>query len=249
MNHPYQTIAESAGAFWPQRAARIAGVLYVIIIILGAFAELAVRQRFVVANDPGATASNILANLQLFRLGFAAEVLGAIVIVPLIVLLYELLKVVNRRVALLAVLFSTIGTAIQALALLGHFAPIVLLTRGAAMGVDMRLLQAQAYMALQLQGIGYAIALALFGGTMLARGYLIVRSAIVPRVIGAVMMIEGVAYWANSFVDFLVPGLASTVLGILMVTAVAEVALALWLLVMGVNVNRWYEWRQRPQAV
>jgi hypothetical protein len=106
-------------------------------------------------------------------------------------------------------------------------------------------LRAQAYMALQLQGIGYAIALAFFGGTMLARGYLIVRATFLPRVIGVFLMIEGVAYFANSFVDFLAPGLASGVLAILMVTALAEVARCLWLLVLGVNVARWREQRIR----
>jgi hypothetical protein len=52
-------------------------------------------------------------------------------------------------------------------------------------------------------------------------------------------MVEGVAYWVNTFVTFLAPGLATTVLAILMATALAEVALCLWLLVMGVNVQRW----------
>ena len=154
-------------------------------------------------------------------------------------LLYELLRGVNQRVALLALLFSLIGTAIQSVALIGHFAPLTLLKRGAALGVDVPLLEAQAYMAMQLQGIGYAIALVFFGGTMMARGYLIWRSAVVPRWIGALLMVEGIAYWVNTFVTLLAPDLATTVLAILMATALAEVALCLWLLVMGVNVQRW----------
>ena len=96
------------------------------------------------------------------------------------------------------------------------------------------------------QSIGFAVALAFFGGTMLCRGYLIVRSAIVPRAIGVALLIEGVAYWANSFVDFVAPGFGGAVLQILMVTGLAEVALCLWLLVMGVNVTRWLELRSRP---
>jgi hypothetical protein len=133
---------------------------------------------------------------------------------------------------------------VQSVALLGHFAPLILLKRGAALGVAPDLLQAQAYMALQLQGIGYAIALVFFGGTMLARGYLILRGTFLPRVIGVFLMIEGVAYLANSFVDFIAPGLAASFLAILMVTALAEVVLCLWLLVMGVNVTKWQEQRR-----
>lgn len=229
--------------FWPQRAARLSGLLYLVVIAGGVIAELFVRERFLVAGDPVATANNILANERLFRWGFASDLIAGLCVVPLIYLLYELLKDGNRHVARTTIFFSLVGTAVQSTALLGHFAPLILLKRGVALGVPIDLLRAQTYMALQLQGIGYAVALAFFGGTMLFRGYLIVRSAIVPRAIGVALMIEGVAYWVNSFVDFVAPGFAGAVLQILMVTALAEVALCLWLLVMGVNVGRWQELR------
>jgi len=96
-------------------------------------------------------------------------------------------------------------------------------------------------MALQLQGIGYAIALAFFGGTMLSRGYLILHARFVPRFIGALLMIEGICYLANSLADFVAPEIASTVLAVLMVSGLAEVVLCVWLLVMGVNEQRWKE--------
>jgi hypothetical protein len=230
--------------FWPQRAARLSGVLYLVIIVAGGFAELGVRARFLVARNPAATAANIIANEQLFRLGFAADILAGLCVVPLIYLLYELLKDANRHVARTTIFFSLVGTAVQTSALLGHFAPLILLRRGVEFGVPADLLRAQAYMALQLQSIGYATALVFFGGTMLFRGYLIVRSAIVPRFIGVMLMIEGVAYWANSFVDFVAPGLADAALQILMATALAEVILCLWLLIPGVRVERWLELRR-----
>ena len=233
------TATRADSGFWPQRAARLAGFLYLLVIIGGGVAEVAVRTRLVVVNNAVATAQAIRAHEQLFRWGLAADLFGVLCVVPLILLLYELLRGVNQRVALLALLFSLIGTAIQSVALIGHFAPLTLLKRGAALGVDVPLLEAQAYMAMQLQGIGYAIALVFFGGTMMARGYLIWRSAVVPRWIGALLMVEGIAYWVNTFVTLLAPDLATTVLGILMATALAEVALCLWLLVMGVNVQRW----------
>jgi hypothetical protein len=225
--------------FWPQRAARLSGLLYLAIIVGGTIAELVVRQRFLVAGDAVATAKNILGNEQLYRWGFAADLVAGICVIPLIYLLYELLKDGNRHVARTAIFFSLVGTAVQSASLLGHFAPLILLTRGGTLGVPIDLLRAQAYMALQLQSTGYAIALVFFGGTMLCRGYLIVRSAILPRAIGVALMIEGVAYWANSFVDFVAPGFAQSALQILMVTGLAEVVLCLWLLVMGVNVGRW----------
>ena len=81
----------------------------------------------------------------------------------------------------------------------------------------------------------------MFGGTMLARGYLIFRSSFLPRIIGVLLAIEGVCYLANSFADFLAPEIAATVLAFLMVSGLAEVFLWLWLLLMGVNDQRWKE--------
>jgi len=225
--------------FSPQLYARIAGALYLIVIVGGTVAELVVRERLVVANDAVTTANNILANERLFRWGFSADLIALLCVVPLILLLYELLKVVNARVALMAVFFSLVGSAVQSAALLGHFAPLVLLKKGHDLGIDQEVLQAQTYMALQLQGIGYAMALAFFGGTMIARGYLILHATFIPRILGFFLVIEGLAYLANSFVDFLAPGLASTVLALLMATGLAEVALCLWLLIRGVNVAKW----------
>lgn len=227
--------------FRPQLYARLAGLLYLIVIVGGGFAEIFVRQRLVVANDAVATANNILTHEQLFRSGFAADLIAGLCVMPLILLLYELLKVVNRRVALLAVFFSLVGSAVQSAALLGHFAPVILLKRGPALGVNTELLQAQAYMALQLQSIGYAVALAFFGGTMLVRGYLVFRSGFLPWIIGVFLAIEGVCYWANSFVDFLAPGFAASILAVLMVAGLAEVILCLWLLLKGVDVPKWWE--------
>jgi len=230
-------------SFWPQRAARLSGLLYLVVIVGGVISELVVRERFRVADDAVATADNILANERLFRWGFASDVIAGLCVVPLIYLLYELLKDGNRHVARVAIFFSLVGISVQSAALLGHFAPLILLKRGVALGVPIELARAQAYMALQLQSIGFAVALAFFGGTMLCRGYLIVRSAIVPRAIGVALLIEGVAYWANSLVDFVAPGSAGAVLQILMAAGLAEVALCLWLLVMGVNATRWLELR------
>ncbi len=240
---------DRAAPFWPQRAARLSGVFYLVVIAGGAIAEVFVRQRFVVAGDPVATANNVLANEAWFRWGFAADLIASLCVVPLIYLLYELLKDGHRHVARTAVFFSLVGTAVQSTALLGHFAPLVLLKRGVAFGVPIDLLQAQTYMALQLQGIGYAVALAFFGGTMVCRGYLIIRSAIVPRAIGVALAIEGIAYWTNSLADFVAPTFAASALRVLMVTGLAEVALCLWLLVAGVNIRRWQELRAASGSV
>jgi len=150
--------------------------------------------------------------------------------------------------ALVALFFSLVGTAVQSTALLGHFAPLILLKRGVALGVGQELLQAQTYMALQLQGIGYAVALVFFGGTMVTRGYLVIRSSFFPRAIGMLLMAAGVCYITNSFVDFVVPAIAGYAMALLIVPGIAESSLCLWLLVKGVNVARWQEQQTGGEA-
>jgi len=92
----------------PLRLARTAGVFYVVTILGGLFAEIFVRGKMIVPNDAAATAQNILASETLFRLGFAADLVGGAAYVVVTLLLYELLKPVNRPVALLSVLFSLV---------------------------------------------------------------------------------------------------------------------------------------------
>jgi uncharacterized protein DUF4386 len=234
-----QVVKLPEGEFSPQVYARTAGFLYLLVIAGGAVAEVFVRQRLLVPRNAAATASNFLAHEQLVRWGFAADIFAGLCVLPLMLLLYELLKVVNRRVALLVVFCSLVGTAVQSTALLGHYAPLVFLTRGRDFGVNLELLQAQSYMALQLQGIGYAAGLVFFGGTMLGRGYLIVKCNFLPRIIGVLLMLAGVCYMLNSLIDFVAPAIAGYAMALLIVPGIAESSLCLWLLIKGLNVPKW----------
>src|SRR2546422_892027 len=101
-----ERIAEAS----PRLKARIAGLLYLIVIVGGIFAELFVRGRLVVHGDAAATAHNIVTHELLYRLGFAAEVFYCSCNVPLTLILYDLFKVVNKSVALLVVFFCLVGT-------------------------------------------------------------------------------------------------------------------------------------------
>jgi hypothetical protein len=225
-----------------QRKARLAGLLYVFVIVGGAFAEIFVRGRLVVHGDPAATARNILAHQLLYRMGFAVEVLYCACVVPLALIFYDLFKVVNKSIALLDVFFSLTGNTIESVSLLAHLAPILLLGGASYLrGFTPEQLQSAAYTSLQLFESGFAICLIFFGFDLLAVAYLILKSTFFPKVIGVLLAIEGVLYLVNSFADFLAPGFATRVLPLLKISAIAEVAFALWLLIRGVNVQRWME--------
>ena len=227
---------------WPQLYARIAGGLYLIVIVGGIFAEIFVRGRLVVHGNAAATAYNIQAHELLYRLGFVVEAFYCVCNVPLILILYNLFKVVNKNVALMMVFFGLVANAIEGVSLLAHLAPLVLLGGGHYLSAfTAEQLQAAAYLSVQFFEHGFAISLVFFGFDCFTMAYLIVHSKFLPRLIGVLLAIEGLGYLVNSFSLFLAPALQARIFPYFAATAVAEVALCLWLLVMGVNVQRWKE--------
>ena len=144
----------------PKLKARIAGFLYLIVIVFGAFAELGVRARLVVPGDPALTAQNIMAHQTLYRLGLAGEVFYLACNVPLTVIFYGLFKVVNQKVALLEAIFGLVSTAVEAVSLLAHYAPIVILGGASYLSAFAAAqLQAASYLSIQLFEGGFAISL------------------------------------------------------------------------------------------
>ena len=232
--------------FSPLLFARVAGFLYLIIIVGGVYAEMFVRQRVFVPNDIAATARNILLHEQAYRWGVVAQLVPLLCNMFLAVIFYAIFVIVNRHLALAVAFCSVAGSAVEAASLLMHFAPLTLLKRGARLGLDPHLLEAQAYMALNLQSIGFSIALTFFGCVCIARGYLIYRSGFFPRAIGVFLAIEGVCYLINSFGLFLAPQYAARVFDVLLISGLAEVVFCVWLLGRGLNLDKW---EQRAAAL
>ncbi len=243
-------VIDRPSAASPMVKARIAGFLYLIIIVGGIFAQLGVRDQLVVSGDAAATARNIGAHELLYRLGFAVEVFYLLCNVPLTLLLYDLFKVVNRQWALVMTCFAFVGTAVEGVSLLAHFAPLVLLGKGPYLAAfTTAQLQAAAYMSLRMFDIGFMIALSFFGFFCITLGYLILRSTFFARFIAALLFIEGGLYLANSFAHFVAPAVGARVFPFLMASGIAEVSFCAWLLLVGVNTQRWKEQAARQTAL
>jgi hypothetical protein len=224
----------------PSLKARIAGVLYLISGQAFSFSEFSVRGKLVVNNDAAATGHNILANETLYRLGFAAELLPLYLVVTFI--LYDLLRPVNRSLSQLAYVFSVVGCTISALNCLIHLVPLVVLGGlGSSTVFRPDQLQALALMSLKLSAEGLNICMVFFGFYCILIGYLIFRSTFLPRIIGVLLVIAGICYLINSFATFLAPAFAAHLYPYILIPGGAELVLAFWLLVMGVNVQRWRE--------
>jgi len=227
-----ERIAESS----PRPKARIAGVFYLLTFLTGAVAVPSFR--LVVDSDAAATANNILGHQALFRLGFAALLINVACYIGVTLLFYELFKPVNRSLSLCGAFFSLVGCAIQAVSSVFFLAPLVVLRGAQSLSIfKVEQLQAQALMFFKLYAQAYNIGLVFFGFYCLLIGYLIFRSAFLPRILGALMALAGLAW-----LTFLSPPLANYLSPYnLAVGALAELSLTLWLLVMGVNVQRWRE--------
>jgi hypothetical protein len=225
----------------PQIYARFGGALYLIIIAAGAAGELFVRGSRVESGNAAATAHNIMASPLLWRAGIAGDLVMHLCDVPLMLIFYVLLRPVNRNLALLAMLFNLTQTAVLVANKLNLLLPIFLLGDAEYLkAFTAEQLQALSYVSLRTHDNGFAVGLIFFGAACLAVGYLIIRSGYLPRTLGGLMQIAGGCYIANSFALIVSPSLSAKLFPfILLPPFVAELSMALWLLVKGVDVAKW----------
>jgi hypothetical protein len=230
-------MTERIAAASPRFQARIAGVFYLFTILARMLVEILVRNRLVVSDDAAATATNILAHEPLWRWGFAGDIIAFASYIALTALLYELFEPVNRSLSLVAAFFGLGASVVQAMSSLFHLAPLVLLGSAPYLrAFTVEQLQALALVFLKLRAAAYHnIGLVLFGLYLLLVGILILRSTFLPRILGALMVLAGLSY-----LPFLNPPLVRSLQPyILIFPAVGQISLCLWLLAMGVNVQRW----------
>jgi hypothetical protein len=230
----------------PRLKARMAGVLYILEGATSVFGQFIVLGRLVVHDDAAATAHNILANESLFWAGFASGLLAVVFHLTYTVLFYGLLKPVNSSVALLALLFSIVACTLQAMASLFPLAALRALQGGAyAKALTADQLHALALLFLQWNAQAFNVYLVFFGCWLLVIGYLIVRSTFLPRLLGVLVMLAFV-----SWLTLLAPPIANALYPFyLAFDAPGEIALVLWLLVVGLNEQRWQEQAGAAEAI
>ena len=219
--------------------ARAAGFFWLITFITGAFA-MYIGGSLVVNGNAAATAANVLGNESAFRIGVAGNLVATICYLLATILVYKLLKPVNSTLSLAAAVFSLLGCAAGAVVTLLNFAPLALLKGAAHLGVfTTEQLQALALTSFSLGMRANEVGLVFFGLHIGIVGYLILTSALVPRVLGVLLMIGGLCYVLQSFASFLAAPFATSLFPVILMPAFfAELALTLWFLVKGVKVRR-----------
>ena len=224
----------------PQLYARSGGVLYLVLIVLGFYGQ-AILGKLVVSGDASATAINIASHESLWRVGIAAEFVALVCVTALAMIYFYLLRPVSKELNLLATFLRLVGIAIEATATMNLFAALFPLGNASSLkAFTPEQLQAMTGLALRTHGYSFGLALLFFGFTFLFHGYLIFCSGYFPRVLGILIQLGGLSYLTNSFALFLAPDLANRLFpAILLPAFVGESSLCLWLLIKGVNAQKW----------
>ena len=178
----------------------------------------------------------------LSRVQIAGELILLVCAVALTLILYVLLRPVNKNLALLAVFFNIVEFPIEATSKLCLFAALFLSGNADYLkALEPHQLHALVNISLKLHDYGFGIDLVFFGFACLVYGSLLFRSGYFTKALGVLMAIAGLSYLTNSFTLILAPTYAATILPILVLALIGELSLCLWLIVKGVNVPQWNE--------
>src|SRR5438045_5493279 len=172
--------------------------MFLISFVAGSFGEFYVPTKLIVAGNAAATLSNILDHETLFRLGFAGYLLEALCDVALALVLYVLLKPVHRNLALLSAFFGLVSTALFAVCEMFFFcAPLLVKNPAFAPSFTSGQLDALVYFFVRAYSLGAGLFMVFYGSASLLRGYLIYRSGYLPRCIGVLFALLGLAFGVN----------------------------------------------------
>jgi len=218
-----------------KKTARLAGVLYLLNGVTGYFSIIYVPSKLIVSGNAAATAHNILASEQLFRLGIVSELICVVEYIFLLWFLYRLFRGVNKTLASLMVMVALVSLPVQFLNALNEVAALALLRGADFLSVfDQSQREALAMLFLKLHSDAIGLAETLWAAAMFPFGLLVYRSGFLPRFLGVLLLVAGFGYLTQSFLPLLLPSyenIANRLAGIL--TALGEPAIILWLLIMG----------------
>ena len=221
----------------PKATARMAGLMYVLLIPLGIMAMIYVPTAILVDDDIGATIANIKANEMVFRLASVAVYLTQLVNLYLVYLLYKLLSPVSKDLALAMVIFLVLAIPIAWLNELNNAAVLLLLD---SPNPSTSLIS----MFLDLHAYGINIASIFWGLWLFPMGYLVFKSTFMPKIIGILLMIGCFGYLLDAFIHFMNPDFGFSFAEVMFV---GELVMAFWLLFMGVNTEKWQQKRLEAQ--
>ena len=220
-------------------AARTAGALWLIVIV-ASIASVIGTQPLDWRADPASLTASAVHAASSIRFGFAVRFFGKICYLAVSVILYELLKPVNRTVALFSA-FCGIAGLLSGISSFNDFTALSLLEESQRVAQPLAdKLHATAVTIIATHFLEPGREDVFFGFQIGALGWLIARSRLIPRAIGLVLLLGGASFLITSFAGFLSPTIGARLAPLVLPIAVlGEGALTLWLLIRGVNVDEW----------
>ena len=233
-----------------KKAARIAGAVYLSMVVTGPFSLIYVPSKLIVRGNLAATANNILAHETMFRLAILADLVGSVIFICLAVALYRLLSGVNKTWAGLMVAFVLVSAAVGFLNTLNNIAALTVFRGADFLAVfDKSQRDALGYLFLRLHSQGISINEMFWGLWLFPFGLLVFRSGFLPRFIGVWLMINCFAYVALSVTALFFPDYYGAAFRWAQPVLFGELAIMLWLLIMGAKVPTVVPNAVRPAAV
>jgi Domain of unknown function (DUF4386) len=220
-----------------KKTARIAGVIYLSMVITGPFSLIYVPSKLIVHGDATATANNFLAHQTMFSFAILTELLGSVIFICLGIALYRLLSGVNKTAAGLMVAFVLVSATVGFFNTLNNIAAMSLFRGSDFLGVvDTVQRQALGMLFVRLHGQGNIINEVFWGLWLFPFGLLVFQSGFLPRFIGVWLMINCFGYLVLSMAALFFPAYNDTVFLFLQPVLFGELAIMLYLLIKGVKV-------------
>lgn len=221
-----------------KKQARSAGLLYLLLAIVGFIALMVIPNQLIVSGNATATADRILESGLLWRIGIALEMIASIIFVFLAVVLYQLFKRVNETYALLMMVLALVSVPISFLsASYEIIAQSIYSGPGFLSDLDKARLDALGYMFLRMHTEGKGVESVFWGLWLFPFGLLVMRSGFIPRLLGVLLLVAGSGYVIGSFGPLLLPQRSALLGQITTVLAVGELPIVVWLLIWGARVK------------
>jgi hypothetical protein len=220
-----------------KKEARIAGAVYLSMVAVGPFSLIYVPHKVIVTGNATATAANIAAHEVLYRLGIIADLIGTLIFILTGLLLYRLFKGVNKAQASFLLAVVLVSSAVGFSNVLCNIAALILVKGADFLNVFSKAqLDALAMLFLRIRGQGNVINEIFWGLWLLPFGILVIRSRFMPRFLGWWLIVGCTTYLALSISSLLNWQHGDVIEKYAMVGQLSEIAVMLWLVVMGIKV-------------
>ena len=221
-----------------KKTARLAGLLYLLLVITGVYGIMYIPSRIIVAGDSVSTANNMISNEVLFRTGILNDIISNTIFLFLVLVLYRLFKHVNENQAKLMFALVIVQIPVAFMMEAFNITSLMILKGEILKTFELSQRQDLAMLFLKINDYG-TIPLEMFWGLwLLPFGLLVYKSEFIPRIFGILLGIAGIAYMIDSTIALLFPNYSSFVnKPTLLLVAIGEISITLWLLIKGVKIQ------------